>query len=247
MSVPVPPWRRAPRPVPSRPPLSQESIVGAALAILDREGLDAVTTRRVAQALGTGPASLYAHISSKDELHELVLDRVLGEVTAPAPDPARWQEQIKELVRSTLRVLDAHPGIARVMVAHIPTAPNALRITEGTLAILRAGRLPDQIAAYAVDLLNLYGTAVAVETCTYVAQGMDEASSAARLAQIGDYFASLPAALFPNLIALRGLLMHGGGDERFEFGLDILVRGLAAWAEPPAASAGDAALAPEAE
>ncbi len=240
MSVPVPPWRRAPRPTPSRPPLSQESIVEAALDILDREGLDAVTTRRVAQALGTGPASLYAHISSKDELHELILDRVLGEVTAPTPDPARWQEQIKELMRASVRVLNAHPGIARVMVAHIPIGPNALMITEGTLAILRAGRLPDQVAAYAVDLLGLYGTAVAVETCTYVAQGMDEASGAARLAQISDYVASLPVALFPNLVALTHLLMRGGGDERFEFGLDIRVRGLAEWAQPPPASGGDA-------
>ena len=93
MSVPVPPWRqRAARE--SKQPLSLDLILRTALELLDAEGLDAVSMRKVAQRLGTGAASLYAYVRNKDELHELVLDLVLGEIELPEPDPARWQEQV---------------------------------------------------------------------------------------------------------------------------------------------------------
>ena len=88
--------RRAPR----ERALSREAIAAAALAIVDAEGLDAMTMRRVAQELGTGAASLYAHVAGKEELLELVVERVIGEVEIPdEPDPEHWQEQLKDGLR----------------------------------------------------------------------------------------------------------------------------------------------------
>ena len=80
---PRPPWQRSNQRKPARAPLTQDLIVDTALAVLAEEGIEAVTMRRVAQGLDTGPASLYAHVSNKEELHELMADRVLGEVPLP--------------------------------------------------------------------------------------------------------------------------------------------------------------------
>ena len=90
---PEPPWwtpRKAPTP---RRALSREAIVATALDVLRAEGMDAVSMRRVAAELGTGPASLYAHVTGKDELLDLLYDQVVGAIPLPEPDPARWQEQ----------------------------------------------------------------------------------------------------------------------------------------------------------
>ena len=91
-----PPWWRQPRRRGrNRPPLSRDAIVDAALAILDADGVDALTIRRLGQELGTGSATLYWHIAGKDELCELVYDRIMGEIELPDPEPSRWQEQIR--------------------------------------------------------------------------------------------------------------------------------------------------------
>jgi len=78
-SLPTPPWERAARKTkaPARTPLTQEAIVAAALRILESEGYDALSMRRVAADLGTGAASLYAHVANKDELLKLCIDRVI--------------------------------------------------------------------------------------------------------------------------------------------------------------------------
>src|SRR3954471_24832299 len=86
---------RAHRPV--RTPLSTERILDAAFAVMAREGFEAVTMRSVARELGTGPASLYAHIDGKRELDSLIVDRMAAEVTIPDPDPEHWQQQIVQV------------------------------------------------------------------------------------------------------------------------------------------------------
>src|SRR4029453_13759363 len=83
MTVPDPPWQAAPRARPARAPLSQDAIVHAALRVLDREGAAGLSMRRVADELGTGPASLYWHVANKDALIDLIVDRVAGEVPPP--------------------------------------------------------------------------------------------------------------------------------------------------------------------
>src|SRR5207247_9642587 len=92
--IPDPPWRVDTR-ARARPrvPLTRDAIVEAALHVLDREGLDGLSMRRVAEELGTGAASLYWHVRNKDELIQLLSERLAAEIELPAPDPSRWQEQ----------------------------------------------------------------------------------------------------------------------------------------------------------
>ncbi|MFI0453754.1 TetR/AcrR family transcriptional regulator [Actinomadura sp. 6N118] len=236
--LPAPPWRKRRRSTPAKAkqPLSQDLIVDTALRILDAEGLDAVSMRRVAQELDTGPASLYAHVSNKEELLEILLDRVSGEMRLPEPDPERWREQIKEVAYEIHRVLSAHADIARVPLGMIPTGPNALRINERVMTIMLAGGVPPQIAAWAVDRFYLYINSDAYEGSIHVtkqrASGLEPAEYIARfLGQVREYFTSLPADRFPVTVRHAPELMSGDGEDRFEFGLELIIRGLESYVE----------------
>jgi AcrR family transcriptional regulator len=230
--LPVPPWRTPARGAPPRKPLTQATVVEAGLRVLDAEGLEAISMRRVAQELGTGPASLYQHVSGTDELLELMLDRVAGEVQLPGPpDPDRWAEQLREFATAIWRALTAHDGIAYAAIARIPTGPNALALTEAMLGIMRAGGLPPQVCSWAMDNIYKYVTADAFEGSVHAARG-DTAGAEERLDEISAYFASLPAERFPNLTSMVEALMTGASEERFAFGLEMLVRGLQTYAPP---------------
>jgi len=228
VTIPAPPWQRASRSRPVKPPLSRDAIVAAALTVLDAEGLAGLSMRRVAQELNTGPASLYAHVSNRDELEELVYDRILGEVPVPEPDPERWQEQLKQLMRDTVAALGRHPGSARMAIGRIPFTPNALVREEVTLALMRCGGLPERTVALGIDLLFLYATATAFEDSVSAKDWGTPERAQERLAQMRGYLETLPVDRFPNLVSMVGPLLTGDGTERFEFGLDILIRGLAA-------------------
>ncbi|HEY0454304.1 TetR/AcrR family transcriptional regulator [Actinophytocola sp.] len=224
-------WPRAPRT--ARRPLSQDLIVDAALDLLAKGNLESVSMRRVAQELGTGAASLYAHVGNKDELHELMLDRLLGTIPVPAPDPTRWREQLKDVARAQLAVLTSYPGIARIgMETTVPTGPNALRHGESLLGLLRAGGLPDRVAAVAFDTLTLWASAFAVEVSATRTGEVDPAEVANRGEQIGAYMAAHPRE-FANLLSLGPTLMTTSVEDRFEFGLDVFLAGLTALAAKP--------------
>lgn len=188
-----------------------------------------MTMRRVAEELDTGAASLYAHVANKEELLELVIERVIGEVEmAGEPDPARWQEQLKEALRGIRAVFSRHRDLARASFARIPLGENALRGSEWMIGVMRAGGLPDQVIAYACDLLPLYVMAIAYEESLYGVESNSPDQVDRYVAEMRNYFASLPVDRFPNIVSLAGPLTAGDGDVRFEFGLEVLVRGLAA-------------------
>ncbi|WP_112240251.1 TetR/AcrR family transcriptional regulator [Kribbella monticola] len=218
---------------PARTPLNRERIVDAAMRILLDQGYEAVSMRKVAQSLETGPASLYAHVANKRELDQLLVDRAAADIELPVADPARWQEQLKDMLRSTLEVMRANPGVARAAIGQVPLGERALDSTEAMLAILKAGRVPDQAAAWAIDMLHLYVTAVAFEESVQGASGWTVDDVESFVAGMRHHFASLPADRYPFTVALAGALTAGAlGDERFEFGLQVMISGLAAMVPP---------------
>jgi len=227
VEMPDPPWRTG-RGRPARQALSQQLIVDTAMKLLAAEGLAAVSMRRIAQDLNTGAASLYAHIGNKEELYELMFDRVLGDVELPEPDPARWREQLKDVCRRQVQAMIEHPGIAKVvMETLIPVGPNALRQGEGVLAILRAGGLSARAAAFAFDALGLYAKAYALEVSRWQMGDYNPEELAERGRQMAEYMASLPPASFPNLLEVGPLFSAETAKERFEFALDAFITGLA--------------------
>src|SRR5215472_17323122 len=92
--------------------LSVGAIVTAAIEVIDHAGVSGLSMRRVAEQLGTGVASLYAHVSGKDELLELVFDELVGQVPLEEADPARWREQVHRMLRDLRDILAAHAAAA---------------------------------------------------------------------------------------------------------------------------------------
>ncbi|WP_433057799.1 TetR/AcrR family transcriptional regulator [Dactylosporangium sp. CS-033363] len=237
-AIPAPPWR-APKKTPAaRQPLSAEAVLSTALRLVDKDGLDALSMRRVAQELGTGAASLYAYFANKDELLEQLLDRVVGEAPLPRADAPDWQAEVKRSCFASRNVFCAHRDIAKVARANIPTGPNSLRYTEALLAVLRGAGIPDHICAWAMDQMSMVIIADAIETAIHVELGRrTEADAAPYLNQVRDYLASLPADEFPNLVAIAPAMIEGSGDERFAFALDVMLDGLARYARPAGGAA----------
>lgn len=224
VELPDPPWRTAAR-KPVRQPLSRDKIVDTALGLLAKDGIEALSMRRVAQALGTGPASLYAHVQNRDELCELMFDRILGEVDLPEPDPARWRDQLKQLCADQVEAMVTYPGIATVVMnAMIPLGPNALRHGDTMLAILRSGGLTERQAAWAFDALSLYAKAYAAEVTAWRDSSGEEMAQRGR--QVAEYMRSLPDGTFPNLVAVGPLFSGDTARERFEFAVDTFIAGL---------------------
>ncbi|MEV4317935.1 TetR/AcrR family transcriptional regulator [Actinocrispum sp. NPDC049592] len=225
--LPDPPWRSGQR-KPARRPLSRDLIVDTALRLLEKEGLDALSMRRVAQALDTGPASLYAHVRNRDELLELMFDRVLGTLEIPEPDPERWREQLKALCLAQIQAMLAYPGLAQAVInAMIPIGPNAMRQGEGMLAVLRAGGLSERDAAFAFDALGLYCKAYAAEASIWRSPDLDHAAMAERARQMTDYMNSLPPNAFPNMLAVGPLFSAETATDRLHFALTTFIAGLA--------------------
>lgn len=227
--LPPPPWSSKKGKPRAKPALTREAIADAALKIVDAEGLAELSMRRLADELGTVASALYAHVSGKDELLQMLIDRVAGEMTAPTPDPARWIEQTKELLRTMHRIFAAHRDLAGASLANIPTGHSALKLMDALLAILRAGGLPKQVAAYAADLLPMYVTASAYEGSLF-AQRLEREPGYFR--DLDAYFRSLPKERFPTFTTMIAEMTaeDDGHDARFEFGLDVLLRGLASYA-----------------
>jgi AcrR family transcriptional regulator len=259
-ALPPPPWQRLPDRSARRrrDPISRDAIVAAAIRLLDAEGLDALSMRRIADQLGTGAASLYWHVGSKDGLLDLVFEQVIGEVAVPDPEPDRWREQIKDVARSQRAISLRHPYIVRISIGRIPMGPNALRYSERVLAILRAAGLPPRLAVQGSHLLiatingftldetgvgdgagapdqanPAAGTAAgpaAGDAAAAMAMGAQEAAEMARA-----YLASLPPERFPHLVELADEFSYSDPDARFELLIDIFTDGLArraaAWTE----------------
>ncbi|MBB5138746.1 AcrR family transcriptional regulator [Thermocatellispora tengchongensis] len=130
-------WER-PEP-PSRPapsPLSRERIVRAAIDLADAEGLDAVSLRKVAAALNAGPMRLYGYLSTKQELLDLMVDEVYGEIMAPGPAAEDWRAALRDLAHRTRSAALRHEWFADLLGSRPNLGPNALAFLDASFAAL---------------------------------------------------------------------------------------------------------------
>jgi AcrR family transcriptional regulator len=212
----------------SRRPLSVERVTETALAMVARDGYEALTMRRLAAELGTGAASLYAHVVNKEDLDELLIGALCAQLRLPEPDPARWREQVTDVCTQLRDVYLAHPGISRAALAAAPTNRETLRLSEGLLALLVAGATDPQAAAWGMDALVLYVGAYCLEVATYERRrrSPDDTWVVSR-EELLDRFAALPDT-FPQTKRYAAELTSGEAHQRFDFTLGLLLDGLAA-------------------
>jgi AcrR family transcriptional regulator len=203
----------------AKPPLSRELVVQTSLELLSRDGLEGMSLRKVATALETGPASLYVYVEDREELQALVLDHALGQVKTGSARQKPWRERLSAVLGSYARVLFASPGLAQLAMRTIAAGPHALRLLETLLEILEQGGVEAETAAWAVDLLLLYVTAIAAEQTQRSQQSNPMGTVASVIGEVS-------GAEFPRIHGARQALLSGGGEERFAWALDVLIEGV---------------------
>jgi AcrR family transcriptional regulator len=220
---------RSRRERPAKPALTRQGIIDAALVILREEGLAKVTMRRVAAALDTGHGSLYVYVRDTEDLHAQILDVLLGEVVPAQTARGSWRDRIKALLTGYGNLLARYPGIARMAISTQPSGPNYLSLVEAILALLHEGGVADGPAAWGVDLLLLYPTAIAVEHSNPKA----DAQKAAALSDLATRLVHTDAARYPHIARLGTALVDGDGRARADWALDVLLDGILAATTPP--------------
>lgn len=206
----------------AEPPLDRPQVVQAALALLDEVGLDGLTMRRLADRLGIKAASLYWHVRDKDDLLQLLADAICAPMQSP--DPALpWRERLAAAGRDYRRMLLAHRDAGRVLASSgAPSGPNRLRLVESVLRTLLDAGFSPRDAAYAAFVLNDYGALFVMEEQQFAEAAQQDSEAGQR------WVSMLPPDAYPSIRAVAPYLVDGNTDQRFEFGLHILLDGLEA-------------------
>lgn len=229
----TPPHRRSTRSRPAKPPLSEQAVIEASLRVLRREGVDAVTMRKVAAELDTGPASLYVYVPHRDELLRLMHDAVIATVPLPEVAADNWRDQLAELIIAVVYALNEYPGIGRVSLGAIPTTPAWLDLFDRILGLLLAGGVDRQRAAWGCDLIALHIGAVTYEVGAAPQEPASKDPLQDALDQrharvsIEERLAGLDPARHPHLAASAAELAAGPAAARLALGIDVLISGLA--------------------
>ena len=225
---PVPDAATGSRPRRRAEPITVERVIEVALGIVATEGYEALTMRRLAAALDTVPASLYAHVVNKADLDELLIGRLCATLALPEPDSATWREQIHGVCAQMRDQFLKYPGISRAVMAMAPTDLEIVRINEGMLAILLAGGVAPQASAWAIDALLLYVAGYCLEASIARQRStVDDAAWVLDRTELMRRFTSLPAETFPNTTRYAAELTAGEGHDRFDFTLTMMIDGLA--------------------
>ncbi len=219
---------------PAKPALSREWIVAETIRIAQAEGLGRATMRRVAQALDTGPASLYVYVANTAELHAAVLDELLAPVQVQLPGQGDWQVRLHRLLADYTAVLFAHPGLARSALTIRSTGPNTLRLYDRVLGLLLEGGVEPGRASWGVDLLLQYATANAAEHSEPEPDAVDAPGDrAADWHALTDAVRGADPQKLPHLTAHADPVLSGSPAQRIRWAVDALLAGISATATPP--------------
>ena len=210
---------------PNKAPLNRDAIVATALAIGDREGIEAISLRRIATALGVTPMALYRYVENKEALLDAVADLAYAEVELPDPDSADWWEGLASIAHSVRRVLTGHPAAA-VVASRSSAGPNTLRILERILALLRrAGFDIEDAVRVQIAFTRFTLALIALEAAQLPELTDEERRQKARRSQFE--LESLPADDYPNLIQAAPYLATPHEPERtFAQALGLLKAGI---------------------
>ncbi|ARF56509.1 TetR/AcrR family transcriptional regulator [Streptomyces gilvosporeus] len=232
-----------------RPPLSRKAdqpagldldkIVAATVRLLDAEGLAKFSMRRLAAELGVTAMSVYWYVDTKDDLLELAVDAVAGELPLPdESDAADWRDQLRLLATGYRDILLRHPWAARLLGEFINIGPRSVAFSNATMRVMRrTGLDPESTSGALASLFHfVYGFSTV--------RAMHEARCRAVGMTLDDYFAQVMTVLanrqeFAETLALssRAASVSQGGsvvemlDRDFTFALDLQIAGIEAMRE----------------
>ena len=207
--------------------LDRRQVLEAALAVVDRDGLEALSMRRLGTELGAGATSLYWHVKNKDELLDLLVDRVIGEMLEEIRPADGWRAQMTEAARTARRVLVRHRHLAPVFGTRPTFGPNALQAIEVVVGQLRDAGFDDLTATLGANAVVTWSSGYAVfEARDPLGPNATPEERQAFAAAMAATFASLPPDRFPNTIAMLPLMNRIDADAQFESALGWILDGL---------------------
>jgi AcrR family transcriptional regulator len=208
----------------ARPPLTRDRVLQAAVELADRDGIDAVSMRKLGQELGVEAMALYRHVRDKDDILDGVVDRVVAEIELREPDPD-WRAAMRGLSLAARDVMLRHPWAPPVIVEQPTVGPATLRHIDAVMAILNRGGFPIELAHHALHVLGS-------RILGFTQDPFNDAADPRPDPQTALVQARALAAAYPNLGELALAATHdgalGGCDDDFEFafGLDLILDGL---------------------
>ncbi|HET8788660.1 MAG TPA: TetR/AcrR family transcriptional regulator [Actinomycetes bacterium] len=204
-------------------PLSRRRVLDAAVALADRDGVGALSMRKLAQELGVEAMSLYHHVAGKDAILDGIVDVVFAEIELPSGDGG-WKAAMRRRAVSAREVLRRHPWATALMESRSTPGPANLRHHDAVLGVLRNAGFSVELAAHAYSLLDAYIYGFALQESSLPFDTPEETAEVA--SSIMDGF---PADAFPYLteIAVEHVLQPGYdyGNE-YRFGLELILDGL---------------------
>jgi AcrR family transcriptional regulator len=208
-------------PASRRTPLSPERILRAAIKLADRQGLEALSMRKLATTLKVEAMSLYNHVANKDELLNGMVDLIIGEITLPERD-ADWKAAMRARAVSALSVMVEHPWAPMLVVSRINVGPNMLRYIDATLGALREAGFSWEETDRAWNTMDNYIYGFALQQQNFPVNPDDYPSAAAA------YLQMLPVSVYPYMHALTARVADGSHDGTldFGFGLEVILEGL---------------------
>jgi AcrR family transcriptional regulator len=211
-----------------RDPLTRERVIEAALRLMDQEGLDAVTMRRLGRELGVEAMSLYGHVRDKEDILDGVTEAVMAQFLFPAAT-GDWTKDARTVAHEWRRLLSLHPGVLQLLAErHKPLEGIAVyRPMDAALGVLRSAGLTAREAAQAFNALGSYIMGfVMMELGLMPGQGKTE--HAHEHEEMGR---ALGDVGLTHLVECFKYFIECGSDEQFDFGLDLMVRGIASRVE----------------
>jgi AcrR family transcriptional regulator len=207
----------------TRTPLTKERVVTAAVALADRDGLESLSMRRLAEELGAGAMSLYHYVPNKEQLVDEMIDVVFGEIEPPSLD-LDWKTALRRRALSTRAALNRHRWAVGLMEGRAKHGPASIRLHNAVLGCLREAGFSIEltIQAYSVQDAYIYGFALQEKALPF--ETADESAAVAE-----DQQTEALAAEFPYLAeVVAGHVAKVGYDftEAFEFGLDLILDAL---------------------
>jgi AcrR family transcriptional regulator len=194
--------------------------VAAALTIVDTEGVDALSLRRLADALGVTPMSIYWHVADKAELLELVGHAVLAEVDMP-PVRGDWRDRLRDVHVAMIQALMRHPNTADILIGRARFGVGGLTLFERILGSLLDGGFSPEAAMDAYSSLYLF-------TLGFMATANRTPDFRETQRQGHIYMLSLPEDRFPSIRKVAPVIGRRSLEEQFAIGLDIQIEGIAA-------------------
>ncbi|MFI5728680.1 TetR/AcrR family transcriptional regulator C-terminal domain-containing protein [Kribbella sp. NPDC051587] len=202
-------------------PLNRERVLRAAIALADRDGLDALSMRKLGNELGIEAMSLYNHVKNKNDLLDAIVDLVLTDIDVP-PSGTPWKDAMRRRSISAHSVLVAHPWAALQIMSRFSIGPGMTKYLDSTLGRLLEGGFAVEGALDAWHTLDshLYGFTLQELNLPFSIEAAPDVS-----AQV---VGGLDPEQFPHVVRIITHVMQSGRVEDFEFGLDLVLDGLEA-------------------